>query len=96
MLTILNRFFVLFFCCFITLAVSANETKNDPNSLTKQDITEWQLVDITYLPDIPLDDLTLYTRLNEIKNISVKSSDSKLILDENHIINVHQVTDNLS
>jgi hypothetical protein len=96
MLTILNRFFVLFFYCFIALAVSANEIKNDPNTLTKQDITEWQLVDITYLPNTPLDDLTLYTRLNEVKNISVKSSDSKLILDENHIINVHQVTDNLS
>jgi hypothetical protein len=93
---IISRFFFLCLYCFIPLSLSANEIKNNPNILTRPEIIEWQLVDITYLSNNLIKPEALEQLLKNAKDISVKSWGYKLILDQNHTINIRPTTDNLS
>ncbi|WP_218056161.1 hypothetical protein, partial [Gilliamella sp. wkB108] len=59
MLKIVSRFVILFLCCFITSITNA-EVENNVNELTKDDIIEWQLVNINYFPDSLSDSESIY------------------------------------
>lgn len=94
MLKIINRLFLLYLCCFFSLIVNAT-IKNNPDTPTKSDITEWQLIDITYLPNKLHEPEVFEQLIEKSKNISLKSSNNKLIIDENNAIDIHQTKDTL-
>jgi hypothetical protein len=77
MLKITIRFIFVCLCCFLPLMINANEIK-------------WQLVDITYLSDHSIQIEKLLTLLEKSKNISVKSSNNKLIIDEHNVIEMQE------
>lgn len=77
MLKITIRFIFVCLCCFLPLMINANEIK-------------WQLVDITYLSDHSIQIEKLLALLEKSKNISVKSSNNKLIIDEHNVIEMQE------
>lgn len=93
MLKVINRL-VLYLCCFFSFIVNATINKI-PNTLTESGITEWQLVDITYLPNNLHKSEVFEQLLEKSKNISLKSLNNKLIINENNAINIYQTTNTL-
>lgn len=83
MLKITTRFIFVCLYCFFPLMTNANEIK-------------WQLVDITYLSDHSIQIEKLLALLEGTKNISVKSSNNKLIIDEHNVIEVRETKEKLS
>jgi hypothetical protein len=82
MLKITIRFIFVCLCCFLPLMINANEIK-------------WQLVDITYLSDHSIQIEKLLTLLEKSKNISVKSSNNKLIIDEHNVIEMRETKETI-
>lgn len=95
MLKILNRFIVLCLGCCFSLVIGASQVKKNLNMLTEANIAEWQLVNINYLSDHSIQIEKLLKLIEKSKSISLKSTNNKLIINEDNVIDIHQTTDNL-
>ena len=95
MIKIIKITIFLFLCCFFALQVNANQVKNNANILLSQETIKWQLVAIDYLSNESIEPEIFHNQLKKIKNIVIKSSKDKLIIDETHSVNLNQTPDDL-
>ena len=95
MLKVINRFVFIFLCFFYSLITNASEIKNNSTQFLEKDIIEWQLVAIDHLSNKSIEPEIFYNQLKKIKNIIIKSSKDKLIIDETNTVNVYQTPDDL-
>ena len=95
MLKVINRFVFIFLCFFYSLITNASEIKNNSTQFLENDIIEWQLVAIDHLSNKSIEPEIFYNQLKKIKNIIIKSSKDKLIIDETNTVNVYQTPDDL-
>ena len=95
MLKVINRFVFIFLCFFYSLIANASEIKNNYTQFLEKDIIEWQLVAIDHLSNKSIEPEIFYNQLKKIKNIVIKSSKDKLIIDETNTVNFNQTPDDL-
>lgn len=93
---ILNSFVVLCFGCFFSLVVGASQIKNNQNISAESNSIEWQLVNIDYMSDHTIQIEKLLKSMNKSKEIFLKSSNNKLIINESNVIGIQRTTNDLS
>ncbi|WP_085166105.1 hypothetical protein [Gilliamella bombi] len=94
MLKIINRFAIVCLCCFVTSIVNAR-LENNVNELIKEDMIEWQLVNINYFPNSLSNSESVYQLSKLFNGFLIRSNQYQLIFNEKYSIHIKPTNDNL-